>query len=92
MGVVTGVGIVMRVMVRVAAKPGGAEARGAARRAGTRAIIKLRKAMMGEVIAMMRKRRRSYNVSMSEVSMMETGLGGTPELCFEVVDNHMNHT
>lgn len=29
---------------------------------------------------------------MSEVSMMETGLGGTPELCFEVVDNHMNHT
>ena len=39
--------MVMRVMVRVAAKPGGAEARGAAWRAGARASIKLRES--GEV-------------------------------------------
>ena len=45
MGVARGVAMVTRVMVRVAAKPGGAEARGAAWRAGARVSIKLRRAV-----------------------------------------------
>ena len=45
MGVAMGGAMVMRVTVRVAANPGGAEARGAAWRAGVSAIIRLREVM-----------------------------------------------